>query len=485
MRSATRLATAALLSAGALALVGAAPAPAADAGLTGSVVPGGTLGPDAFSAPDDAVWSFEAMRGSIPLTVTRMPADGTDARTATYAPAAEDPASGGLAPERRSRPRPLADGTVGVVVAFGVGYHTRDVQLLRIDRSGAVTARSSLPQPARRSTAFALAQDGTVWWERECQNELYRRLPDGSTRLFRLKRLRVCSAGAPTVVVGVDGSAWMVQTCRRRIVRVTPDGRAREWRTRLRDCQQNELYDPIAPTVTPRADGGIAFASSAFRGTVDGRGRLREQATRSADRPDPGYRDSSVAGRGGSVWTVRTTATYDYGNRYGGYIYSQPKVLLRAADGDGGELALAPLLGPAFEISYAPARGLLGPDGALWVGFGGERPGNGVVRVVPAALPEAAAPTATLVAATGRERRGQTVELACAADLGRWCRGTVALTGAAAASPFVVAGGQRAALRLTLGDRAARRLARGRAVRTTARVAADGAETTTAALTLR
>ncbi len=166
----------------------------------------------------------------------------------------------------------------------------------------------------------------------------------------------------------------------------------------------------------------------------------------------------------------------DYGGKVPSTTYTRPLVRYVAGDGTEQLQPLDDLVGAAT----VPYRQLIGPDGALWAQYG-----QRLLRITPTGLAAERTPTARAVRLAGSRGRAIWLELACDADVARWCRGSVQLRGAAAPTRFVVAGQRHAAVRLTLSPRAVRALSRGRVVRSTAVVHSDDAPTTTRGLVLR
>ncbi len=127
----------------------------------------------------------------------------------------------------------------------------------------------------------------------------------------------------------------------------------------------------------------------------------------------------------------------------------------------------------------------LGGDRAVWAEAPPET-GAGLLRIVPAVVPDASRAVARVRGVLARSGRVVTVQLSCAASRGRFCRGTVRLAGAAAAVPYIAPGQERGgraadARRARRAHAAARRAA----VRTTAVASSAGAGTTATRLVLR
>lgn len=521
------------LGASLLALVGAttsvAPAGAFDTPAP-AIVEGAreALAPDAFAAPDGSIWSVALSRdmesGRVAIVVTRLGEQGVLSRSevaASDGPGAADGPSIDLV----GRPQPLADGTVGMLIRRSRQRseppvsHVTDVRLTRVGSDGRVVDAVSLPQTARRAAAFAIEADGTVWWARSCEDELYRRTPAGRTAVVGLSRFgcggdpeRAHESGS-TLALGGDGAVWLVNFCKRRIARLGPDGRLREWRPRRGTCWEpgsmDAYVDAAGVAVDPR--GGIVFTTQDGGGRVLPGGRLAEDlpvgergfvdddgtywfpSTRVApdgrtgtplSLPDGRRTAAVMPARGGGAWVVGSRATFvdDYKSSY--WWYDDASAQLVSPDGSTRDWALPPMLGDD-RGGRQIAGALTGPDGVLWVSYYDYRNGNRLYRVSPPDLPAARVPAARPTRITGRSGGVVSLQLVCAADVGRWCRGTARLGGAAAPARFLVAGGQRAAVRLTLGRRAADALRRRGRLSTTAIVSSDGAGSASRALVLR
>lgn len=464
--------------------VGPAPAPAAVA-----AVPGATLGTTRLSAPDGLVWTLQVNpdRGN-GLELRRYTPEGERDWSRIDFPGLDGHAT---AVDSRSALTPLADGDVAVVTSRWHGslvHHTNEVLLMRIGPDGTVRTAASLPQPSRRASAFAIEPDGGLWWARSCRDELYHRAADGAVRIVRLPRSS-CGGdqrreGAARLQLAADGALWLVNLCQRRIVRVAVEGRVTQWRPRNNVCLDRGYFDdyPTPLTLTADASGGIAYASGRVGDSerVGGRVSLRDglvEQPPAAAAPLPDGRSvlAEVDGRDGGRWSIGAVVHTDYTGKVPYDTYDRP--LVRFTSRDGAE-QLWPLDG--VVDSAAPSAQLSGPDGALWAQFGSQ-----VLRFAPSGLAPQREPSVRALRLVARSGRSVWVALACDADPERWCTGSVRLGGAAGPVRFVIAGQSGAAVRLTLGDRAARKLRRGRAVPVTALVAPDGAAATATALTLR
>lgn len=418
---------------------------------------------------------------------------------------------------------PLLDGTTGAIVRQVRDERVVRADLMRFDAAGAVVSRTPLPASARGAGGVGLEPDGTAWWAHACRSRLYRRTPGGAVTVVKLPRYRCGKAGyagdpedGTALAVGADG-VWVVNLCRRRVVRYGFDGRVRRWRPREGACVVSEIVDDYvtSPTLTVDPRGGIAWhvEDETFNGPeekgYDGRilpdGRLLSRGPAGAAgfiaadggawfpgaRVDPAGRRvarPSLPGRtvvaaapawGGGAYLLGSHSWFvdEYKSSYWGD--DDAAVALVGADGTRADWPLAALLG-TDGARGRPERAVVGADGALWFQLGQK-----AVRLLPPGLPPASAPDAVPSGRAARDGRVVTLPLACRADPGRWCSGSLTLGDAAAPVRFLVAGQQRAGVRVTLGAAAARSLRDGAAVETTATVASDGAGTAARPLTLR
>jgi hypothetical protein len=474
------------------------------------------LGRDAVALPNGAVFDvglrWDEGRDTYYMEAAQLRADGAIARTEL-----------GVNVALRAGPQPLTDGTTAVVAE-----NDGRAVLLRLGADGAVVGGETvMPVGNSRQAGFALDADGTVWIAQACDDRLLRRSPDGVVRRYALPR-RGCGRqpndDATGVAVGADGAVWVVNMCAGRVVRRDPSGRMRQWLLRGVSCSYwgTETTYTGRATVIPDPRGGIAWTTTyrsaykrqgAFGGRVlpDGRAlaktptgwdgffdagggywfvdqRVAPDGTTATDLglPDGRLASALAPARGGGAWLVgaRTTYVSEYKQSY--WWYDDPVASLIRPDGSAQTWPLPALNGS--PTTYASLTGaLLAGDGSLWVGYaaGDRNGGNRTYRITPPGLPAATAATAVVTRISGRAGRSLTVQLRCEADASRWCRGTVRLAGVAKPVPYLVAGQQRAGVRLTLGDRAAARLRRGWIVRTRAVTTAEGAAGATTDLVLR
>lgn len=485
---------------------------------------------DLAAAPDGGVWATDWMADHRnEREVVRFASDGRRhaVRLASDAGAFNRTLSGFQA---------LPDGRVGLVVGRSregrSGEHTYEVALARLGTRSDRPRLSSLPQPSRRGSGFAIAPDGAVWWGRACDDAVYRRAPGGRLARFALRR-RGCRGSTyrppSAMAIGPDGSAWLFDLGQSRVARIDVRGRIREWRTDRWRVDYGAESEPIL-VPDPRG-GGAAFADRGLSGIV-GRitpaGRMislsgsaddGDFAAALAFEPDgtlwrsvpgglmrmspKGGRQTHVAtpradvaglalARDGAPWFTAGVFHWEAGSSgYGGW-FDEPVLGVAGPDGVSGSWP--------FTAAAAGSRGValrgrdtmqqtdlvLGPDGALWatvVDF--TRRGTArMVRATPAGLAAARRPVVRVRRTIARTARGAWLQLACAADAGRFCRGNVRL-GAGRRVLFVVAGGQRGTVRVTLARRARRVLRRSGVLRTRAVVRAAGAGTSRSPLTLR
>jgi hypothetical protein len=434
--------------------------------------------------------------------------------------------------ELRSRLQPLDDGTVAAVVGYEHGTreyegtgHTTDVELVRIGRDGQPVSRTRLPQSARATLAFTVQPDGTVWWARTCEDELDRRAPSGRITTWRLPRVgcqhnRAREIGT-SVTVGATGAVWVVNLCKKRVARLDPSGHLRQWRVARGSCfsYSDEGMYQTPSSIWTSADGGVFFdINGRSPGSVSANGKVAsgtpDQAAKFArgeipyagalwqapwtvgvsngapPAPASGYANTVIApARAGGAWLV-VHAVRQVSSRDGPFTwYDEPSARYVDANGATSAVSLTPQVVPVSDDGRIMAA-VVGADGALWAEVAdfplNEQPtAYKLVRITPATLPAPAAPRASATSITGRRHRTVTLQLSCAADVGRWCRGTVKLGGVSKSVPFLLPGGQPGTVRLTLGPRAARALRRHRAVRTNALVRSVGASATREALTIR
>ncbi len=156
-----------------------------------------------------------------------------------------------------------------------------------------------------------------------------------------------------------------------------------------------------------------------------------------------------------------------------------------ADDALAGWTLTGPGGGPVSQAVEPAIRLVLGGDGALWTRTDRGWRSSTIVRIAPQGLGPARAPVARLTRTLARAGRVLTLQVSCAAERGRFCRGTVRLRGAAAPVAYVAPGQSGAAVRLTLSGKAAKTLKRGRAVRATVQVTSRGAAATARALVVR
>ncbi|HST43376.1 MAG TPA: hypothetical protein VLK58_27875 [Conexibacter sp.] len=500
---------------------------------TVTVFDGGALPPDAFALPDGALAGVAygyGGDGSSFVEATRIEADGTVRRTVVPP-----------LPGRRGAlwltgaVRPLTDGTVGVVARQAVARRSGDllvvgVELLRLDGAGAVVARTALPASARGANGFALEADGTVWWARACRDRLYRRTSEGTVAAIRLPR-HGCRGGrglggperATALAVGADGAVWMVNLCRRRIVRLGADGRLRQWTPDRGRCVVRAGWDEYvdAPLLTVDPRGGIAYyldvrdfgrpnadaeggrvlpdgtllthAPTGFPGFIAADGsawlhgaRVGPGGRRAQELTLPGGRTVlDVEPARGGAWLIGGRGTFHDEYKSSSWSYDEMAVALLGADGTRADWPLTALLG-AEAADKQLGEATLGADGALWLTlWGGGADGARLLRVVPPTPAPPTTPDAVPSGGIARAGRLLTLPLACRADPGRWCSGSVTLSTGAAPVRFLVAGQQRAGIRLTLDGNAARTLRDGGVVEATATVASDGAGTVRPRITVR
>ncbi|ADB51929.1 hypothetical protein Cwoe_3511 [Conexibacter woesei DSM 14684] len=390
------------------------------------------------------------------------------------------------------------------------------IALARTDAMGSSLKLTSLPEAARGAFGFALEADGTVWFARACKDAIYRRLPSGKLTRFQLRGVG-CSESAEGnsgMIVGPDGAAWLVNLAQKRAARVDANGRVREWRVAVPE-EMNLWGRSTQLAADPR--GGLAFADAAQPGepqisgrvTATGKVRLSETAgtpafgsdgtlwettTRGLRRTAPDGRTTDITVPGApdvfAVALARDGAPWFLG----GTLWSGPSLpseylsLVAGGVPPGTESEV-----PAAAIAAIPAHSsqgngiALGGDGAIWTSLwntAGDQ-GRMVTRIVPSEIAAARKPVGSVRRVLARTGRTVVLQLACDAERGRFCLGKVRLVGATSPTPYVVEGQSAAAVRMTLGPRAARTLRRGRAVRTTAIVRSEGAGETRRALTLR
>jgi hypothetical protein len=324
------------------------------------------------------------------------------------------------------------------------------------------------------------------------------------------------------LAVGADGAVWMVNLCRRRIVRLGADGRLRQWTPDRGRCVVRAGWDEYvdAPLLAVDPRGGISYYvdardfgrpnADAQGGRVLPDGRLLTRAPTgfpsfiAADgsawlhgaRVGPGGRRAQeltlpggrtvldVQPARGGAWLVGGRGIFHDEYKSSSWSYVEIAVALQGADGSRVDWPLAALLGEeAADGQLGDAA--LGADGALWLDLWGGSAGSRLIRVLPPDLPAPSAPDAVPSGRIGRAGRLVTMPLACRADPGRWCSGTVTLGEGAPPVRFLVAGQRREGVRVTLDADAADVLRGGADLRTTVTVASDGAGTASSELTLR
>lgn len=487
------------------------------------------LARDAIAGPDGAIWQvvsdFDDVGARRVQSLERVGVTGQLSRTEFADDVSYRPGGGATYTEVLTKPSWLSDGGAALVVRKSGSSLATDVKLLRFDARGKLLGSSSLPQSARRAISFAVANDGTVWWARNCLDALYRRDPSGEVTLTRLPK-RGCGAeredgstapaeeNGTALTLAADGGVWLMSVCKPRLVRLAPDGSVRQWERFAARCRTPGDYDSyvVPPTVTADQTGGIAWSGYKSSGRIDTRGRIVQYDPSGAGgffdlagtawtmrariaanpttvtplRVPDGRQGQFVAPAwGGGAWIVGSRATYVFAGKESYTWYDDASVQLFATDGTARNWALPPMSGGPSENVWITAA-LTGADGALWVSYWDYgRHSKQLYRVTPPDLPAAAPTGATATAVTGRSGRAVTVQLRCDADPGRFCSGSVRLGGAARAARYVLGGQRRAGVRLTLGDRAAARLRRGWRVRTTALVVNTGATSTRTSLTVR
>lgn len=448
----------------------------------------------AFAAgPDGATWSFELLENGQPV-VSRY---GRSKRLSRVdLPVLVD---GELTPLT-----PQADGGM----AFLAGrWRGDDLTRLRIDASGRRASAVALPRGARTADAFAIAASGEVWWIDSCADSLYRWRPGMRPARVQLPPANCEAGGSSALTVGPDGAVWLANMRQGRIVRRDARGRVRQWHV----TQAGDAYLGVAIVTDPRG-GSAAFTDGSPWGesagliTRSGRvvrtpvgnaafgpggmlwrtaaGRLvwrnargESEALALASRVDP---IAVAIGRDGTPWF--TTGRYQappssetwfddiaIGTVHAGAFVSWPAIE------DGG---------PLRQFENAPPL-TLGGDGALWTRAYARWNVGRVVRIVPPGLRTPRKPVARVTGLLARNGRTVVLQVRCAAERGRFCRGTVGLGGSAKAVRYVAPGQSGAAVSLTLTRRAAQRLRRRGALQVGAQVSSAGGGTTRATVRLR
>lgn len=459
---------------------------------------------------DGAMWALDRPDGG--YVVRRVGADGT---IMTVAPIG--------APYLRNGLTALPDGGMAVVTADAADLSdSSELTLTELPAGAGPVRHVRLPASAQHVAAFAIGADRTVWWANACENRLWRRAPGGRVSSFSLGRPRTCArwddGGAlrfrrelveegSALALAADGSVWFANGCQRRVVRVDVHGRVLQ-RPLPRQVCDGAYGGGTAPARIVPGPAGGAIVSLGNLSTPDRTawvspgGRVKEvsadlsagfvftgpetvwtargQLTWSGragglDVPEGNGVAAVARARDGKLWTVGGTAVQRMDDKLGPYtVFVDPWV--GQADGRGPRLDRWSLGQPGDVAD--PLQ--LAPDGSFWL----RKPG-GFTRVLPAGVTAPRQARAAVSALLATEPSAVTLQLSCAADRARFCRGTVKLGGAAAPVPFVAPGAERVAVRLPLTDRAARRLKlRGR-LKTTAYVRSLGGGVARRALTLR
>jgi len=514
----------ALATAGLWAMVIAGPTMAAD-GASVTTVPDGPLFGKLVPGPDGLLWHAEETDDSYGSLIVRVGPAGVAVTTVS-----------GYSPSRGAEPQLLPDGSMGLAVdrldETGGGIGVEGLALLRlVPGSGAVASIMRLPSAVvDDTTALAVAPDGAVWFAKPCQDRLGRVAPGRRVRYMRLSAAH-CAFGMEDVQGGAvlafdpKGALWFADFCTGRIARVSLAGRVREWRAPRAGCDGSDVHATFA--VDPQ--GGMAFAARGSERDVSGRihggrwerftsygsgaftpdGALWRVLSGGIERRGP---DGSVRIRGtGRVRAVSNLVPAPGGGVAGvlaAYWQSDPNydthnpfprpdayldghVVVFQSDGsetswplpDGGSDAASQLSGAYLS---------LGPDGAFYVresrvanpGFDGSAR---LLRALPDELAPPSPPTARVSAVLGRVRRVAWLQLACGAELSRFCGGTVRLTGrdvSRAPARFALAGQSRGAVLIALGGRALRLLRHGGRLRTVAVVRTDDGVVTRSRVTI-
>jgi streptogramin lyase len=502
-----------LLAAATLALFAAAATAAVPTAAT--VAEGVETGPLA-AGPDGATWSLQ--RTDVErFALVRYDAGG---RMST------------LALDRRlnsvrSLLTPLDDGGMAAVLAHTpVGaLAPADVVLARFDRSGTRVRIARLPAIARGAQAFAIEQDGSVWFPRTCRDAILRWRPGVLTR-FPLPRADCADRGADEraqIALGPDGALWVADQSQGRLVRRDVHGRLRQWHM-PRVPEGTWVDDELRLVPDPRGSG-LAYGGGAFGGQFGGRVTMAGRLVPSSETGAPAFAPDGILwrlladdpyadgpgvlerttprgetsrvelphplqpfafalGRDATPWAL--AGTYRTPPSQEAYFLGLTVAPAAAFGAGRGVPATGVALGETTH-AYDPTAFVLGGDGAFWtyVATQSTLPGRmSLLRIAPPNVGGAGRAVATAQRVLVRDGRSVTLQLSCAADPGRFCRGTVRLGGATGAQPFIVAGASRAGVRLRLGSSTVRTLRRGEVVRTTA-IARSAGTTTRAPLVLR
>lgn len=453
----------------------------------------GDGGPLAAGA-DGAMWSFERRDGGLGAAIVRYGPTGLLSRADAPVPW-----------ERAwTPPTPQADGGMAVVVSPWNERGQAPMRLHAGARGTRVTA-IRLPRSARTADAFAVAGDGTVWWADTCARALRRWRP-GKPLLNVPMRIDRCRGGfrsASALAVGPDGAVWYVNANQGWVVRRDVRGGLRRWAF----WPAREWAPPSSLAVDPRgaslafgdlwghASGLVTRAGRNVRtalglpafapgGTLWSAGAdalvsRRSDGKRTAS-PLPPDRDAIAIAiaRDGRPWVM--TGVFADGLSAGTY-YDDVAIATTGGAPAGWPIAAA---GRRAETSDDPLPLTLGGDGALWTRvwtWGG----NAVARIVPPGLRAPRRPVARVTGVLARNGRTVVLQVRCAAERGRFCRGAVTLGGGAKAVRYVAPGQNGAAVSLTLTRRAARTLRRRGALTVGARAGSAGAGTTRTTVRLR
>jgi virginiamycin B lyase len=508
------------------AMVTSGPAVAAD-GASVTTVPGGPLFGELVPGPDGALWHVE----QTPETpdeppgarVVRVGADATSGPTLEYWPI------------QGVEPHVLPDGSMGLLMATFDGRTDGWVAdgrvLLRLTPGGGVVAPNlELPSDAEQATVFAFAPDGAVWFADSCGDRLGRVAPNGYLSYVRLPRIGCRKEGGTVergAVLTLDskGALWFVNLCVGRIDRVSLAGRVREWRALRVGC---DSWEGVRTAVAADPRGGIFFTASGSENYGSGRvrrGRLQrfvfsDNGVFTPDGalwrvlpgaierrgPDGSIRirgtgrvrpvSNLVPAPGGGVAVVlatywRSDPNYDTHNpRVGVDAYLDGRVVVLQADGSETSWPL-PDGGTDAPSQLSDAYLALGPDGAFYVrelrvaGSDFARSLR-LLRLVPDDLAPPRPPAARVRAVLGRVGRVAWLQLSCAAELARFCLGTVRLKGKGVPNParFALAGRSRGAVPVALGEQVQRLLRQREKLRMVAEVRTDDGTVTRSRVTI-
>jgi streptogramin lyase len=412
---------------------------------------------------------------------------------------------------------PLPDGSMGVFAQqlnYSGSYSVpASIALLRFaPRSGALTSDTRLPAAAIGSSGLAVAPDGAVWFARSCRDELDRVVANGAISRVRLPSLG-CGRKAPGRELGaglafdVNGALWLVNLCMGRVDRLALDGRVREWWAPRISCPYHEFdtseATPQRIVVDPH--GGISYdGPPATAGNTRGRrahgsrfpargaglfthdGRLWFASGSGARRLDPDGATTTLPGPHtlsglsnlsptptGGVALVRGSywKSFDFQVRDSVPIpfYLRPQLVEVAPDGAERSWDL-PDGGTDAPTQLSSSTVVLGPDGAQWMNeyrvaldpyF---RSARRLVRVLPDDVQPPRAPVTRVRAMLARSGGTAWLQLACGAQLARFCTGTVTVLHSSLVrgpTRFSIAGGMCGAVPLRLSPAARQQLRRG------------------------